>query len=138
MLKIPAAILDRVRSYAAAAFPEECCGILLGETGGESREVISAIPCDNAHPAPRTHYGIAPADLVSAQRHARASGQQIVGFYHSHPRHPALPSPADQADAFWQGCSYLIISVSPQGAAEVDSFCCVAKQKLIPEKLELI
>jgi proteasome lid subunit RPN8/RPN11 len=62
---------------------------------------------DSAH----NRYNIEPVDLLRAQREGRARGIDIVGFYHSHPDHPAFWSPTDLAEAHWYGCVYVITSV---------------------------
>ena len=69
---------------------------------------------DSAH----NRYHIAPQELMAAQRAGRKKGLEIVGFYHSHPDHPAQWSQTDFAEAHWLGCSYVITAVA-QGRAEV-------------------
>ncbi len=138
MLTIPRRISEQIRRDAHAAFPEECCGILLGRLlEPDRREVVAAIPCRNAHPQPTTHYVIAPEELIAAQRGAREQGGVIVGFYHSHPSHPAEASPTDQADAYWKGCSYLILGVR-ESALEMESHGCAEENILLPEPMEII
>jgi proteasome lid subunit RPN8/RPN11 len=68
--------------------------------------------------SPATRYAIDPRELLRAERIARGRGEQIVGFYHSHPDHPARWSPTDLAEAHWLGCSYVITRVA-QGRAQV-------------------
>ena len=67
-------------------------------------------------------YNIAPEELVKIQRQARGLGLDIVGFYHSHPDHPAQWSQTDFAEAHWVGCSYIITSVEKGKAAMTNSF----------------
>ncbi len=108
-------VLAEIEAHAVREFPAECCGVLLGRrisTEGGQREVLRAQPCRNASPRPETSYLIAPAELIAAQREARELGLAIVGFYHSHPRRSAVPSVEDLAQAEWDHCSYVIISVS--------------------------
>ena len=138
MLTIPRDISEQIRRDAHAAFPEECCGILLGRVvEPDRREVLAAIPCRNAHPQPGMHYSIAADELIEAQRDARDRHFAIVGFYHSHPSQPAEASSTDQADAYWKGCSYLILGVN-EGGLEMESHVCAAEQILVPEPLEII
>ncbi len=73
---------------------------------------------DSAH----NRYNIAPQELVKIQRQARGLGLDIVGFYHSHPDHPAQWSPTDFAEAHWIGCSYVITAVEHGKAAITNSF----------------
>ena len=138
MLIIPREISEQLRRDAHAAFPEECCGILLGRAvEPERREVLAAIPCRNAHPQPGMHYSIAADELIAAQRDARDRSCAIVGFYHSHPSQPADASPTDQADAYWKNCSYLILGVN-DGVPEMESHVCEAEQILVREPFEII
>ena len=73
---------------------------------------------DSAH----NRYQIAPQELVKIQRQARARGLDIVGFYHSHPDHPAQWSKTDFAEAHWLGCSYVITAVANGVAQQTNSF----------------
>ena len=73
---------------------------------------------DSAH----NRYHIAPQELVSIQRQARERELDIVGFYHSHPDHPARWSPTDFDEAHWLGCSYVITSVEHGKAVLTNSF----------------
>ena len=84
-----------LREHARRAYPEECCGALLGQLGspdGESASVRAVQPIDNARADERRRrYLVEPADYLSAERTARALGLALLGFYHSHPDHPAVP-----------------------------------------------
>ncbi len=97
--QVSSAVLERILAEAAAAAPRECCGILLGD----GAEVRALEPARNVHPAPKTHFEIDPRALIDAHRAARRGGPQVVGYYHSHPRGPAAPSPTDQAMAARDG-----------------------------------
>lgn len=98
-LQTTRSVMDQILAEAATAHPRECCGILLG-----NGETIGALePADNVHPAPKTHFEIDPRALIDAHRAARRGGSQVVGYYHSHPRGPAAPSPTDQAMAARDG-----------------------------------
>jgi proteasome lid subunit RPN8/RPN11 len=139
MLIIPLAISEELHRHAEDAYPQECCGILLGLfRDSDHRETLIAIPCRNSHPEPRTHYSVAPEDLVRSQRSAREQGLTVVGFYHSHPSHPAEASSTDSAEAFWQGCSYVIVGATADGGAELRSSFCTEEQILVPEPLQII
>jgi proteasome lid subunit RPN8/RPN11 len=103
-------IAPALLAQAAAAFPNECCGILLG-----AGACITAIqPAANIHPRPATHFEIAPAALIAAHRTARGGGPQVIGYYPSHPRGPAAPSATDRALAAGDGRVWAII-----GAGEI-------------------
>ena len=119
--------LLRLRSPARPRrrdLPHECCGVLLGnptpETATSVHQIVRAgnTRTDSAH----NRYNIAPQELVKIQRQARGLGLDIVGFYHSHPDHPAQWSTTDFAEAHWIGCSYVITSVEKGKAAITNSF----------------
>ena len=100
----------------------EGCGILLGHTASGCRSVVSAFRADNAHPQPLRRYSIDPKQVIAAQKLARDQGMDIVGFYHSHPDHPAQYSETDLAEAHWLDCSYVITSVEQRHACQTKSF----------------
>src|SRR5581483_3190625 len=123
MLKIPKAVFETLREHGEATYPHECCGVLLGTMDGETRTVSSAVRCGNTRAdSPQNRYNIDPKELVRIQREGRDRGEDIVGFYHSHPDHPAHWSQTDLADAHWIGCSYVITSVEKGKAAVTNSF----------------
>ena len=119
MLKITANDYTAIRHHGEETYPYECCGVLLGQIDGEVRTVTSTAPCQNTRTdSPQNRYHIDPRELVRAQREARERGLDIVGFYHSHPDHPARWSPTDLEEAHWIGCSYVITRVA-QGKADL-------------------
>lgn len=124
MLKLSREIYDQIRRHGESTYPYECCGALLGSNGeGDAREVLLAIPTQNVCiGSPQYRYQIAPEDLIHLQITAREKGMEILGFYHSHPDHPAHWSKTDLAEAHWIGCSYLITSVIRSGAEQTNSF----------------
>ena len=110
--------LAAVTRRAAAAFPAECCGLLLGRPeGGETVRVERVEPCVNRARDRHGRFTISPAALMAAYRLARDRGERVVGTYHSHPRGPAVPSDLDRASA-WPGASYLIVGLGEGGARE--------------------
>jgi proteasome lid subunit RPN8/RPN11 len=114
---------EALQRHAESAYPEECCGVLVGTIIASARHVHAIITCRNIRSADaHTRYEINPAELVRVQREARESGMEILGFYHSHPDHPAQPSSTDIAHAHWIGCSYVIISINRGQATETRSF----------------
>jgi proteasome lid subunit RPN8/RPN11 len=116
--------LEQLRRHGEQSYPQECCGVLVGEfdpAGG--RKVRGVLCCGNAHAdSPQNRYEIAPAELVRIQCEARLAGHEIVGFYHSHPDWPARWSGTDLAEAHWTGCSYVITSVEAGRASATSSF----------------
>lgn len=123
MLRIAAADYDAIRRHSEETYPFECCGILLGTFASDARRVQRALRCQNAESdSPSTRYEIDAHELVRAQREAREQGLEIVGFYHSHPDHPARCSPTDLEQAHWIGCSYVITRVENGESVETRSF----------------
>jgi proteasome lid subunit RPN8/RPN11 len=114
--------LDDLRRHGEADWPRESCGVLLGRAAGGDREVTRALPCRNAHPEPEHRYQLDPAELLAAVRSARAGGEEVVGFYHSHPHGPARPTATDLREAWWTGCAYAVTDLSGGRAAETRSF----------------
>ena len=141
MLKISPSDYDTIRRHGEETYPQECCGILIGTLEGDTRTVRGTIPCNNISDSPQTRYDIDPRELIRAQRDAHDRGLDIVGFYHSHPDHPAQWSPTDLDQAHWIGCSYVIIGVEKGQAAWINSFALTgtaeedksfAREELIP------
>src|SRR2546423_463132 len=114
---------EAIRKHGEETYPHECCGVLLGRFSGDDRIVETTVRCGNTRTdSPHNRYHIAPQELVRIQRQAREQGLDIVGFYHSHPDHPAQPSSTDLAEAHWIGCSYVITSVQQGKAVLTNSF----------------
>jgi proteasome lid subunit RPN8/RPN11 len=118
---------DAIREHSEETYPHECCGVLVGhsltENSGAINEVHDAIRAGNTRTdSAHNRYSIAPQELVRIQRTARERGLEIVGFYHSHPDHPAQWSPTDFAEAHWIGCSYVITAVEKGAARQTNSF----------------
>src|ERR1700758_3353319 len=123
MLKISKIEFDSIRRHGEETYPHECCGVFLGHFDNEDRSVNKIVRCGNTRSdSPHNRYHIAPQELVRVQRQAREEGLEIVGFYHSHPDHPARWSQTDLAEAHWIGCSYVITSVEKGRAAITNSF----------------
>ena len=112
---LPQTLRDQMRQHAQATYPEECCGLLLGR----DRSILHALPANNtADPAHRrTTYAIDPRDILRADHDARAKNLDILGYYHSHPDHRAVPSAADRAPA-WEGVLYIIVPVTATEAGQ--------------------
>ncbi len=123
MLKINQHDYNAIRQHGEETYPHECCGVLLGRSGEDSRTVERTVRCGNTRfDSPHNRYHIAPQELVRIQRQAREAGLEIVGFYHSHPDHPARWSQIDLAEAHWIGCSYVITSVEKGTPKITNSF----------------
>jgi len=144
MLKLSRAAYDALRRHGEETYPYECCGVLLGRISddGGTRVVTSAARCGNTRTdSPHNRYNIDPRELVRIQRVGRERGEEIVGFYHSHPDHPPRWSSTDLAEAHWIGCSYVITSVEKGKAAATNSFELAGSdesdKRLVEEKLEV-
>ena len=96
-----------VRAHGASTFPHECCGALLGREG-VAQEAF-ALP-NTTEEGPRRRFLVRPDDYRVAEKRAREQGLDLLGFYHSHPDHPAVPSQYD-LDHAWPSFSYVIVSV---------------------------
>ncbi|MBE9138158.1 M67 family metallopeptidase [Nodosilinea sp. LEGE 07088] len=153
-----------IAQVAANSYPRECCGLLVGRLGRgaiaaaeadpDCRQVVEVIALENAwasslleytdpqtahaasHSA-RDRYWIDPADLLRVQQSARESGLAIVGIYHSHPDHPAVPSECDRALA-WPVYSYVIISVIEGQAVDLKSWRLDDDDQFQPEPVKMI
>ena len=119
MLRVGFKDYEALRAHGAETYPHECCGVLLGHAGAGANEVTEIVRAGNTRvDSAHNRYNIAPGELIKIQRQARNAGLDIVGFYHSHPDHPAMWSATDIAEAHWLGCSYVITRVA-EGMAEV-------------------
>jgi proteasome lid subunit RPN8/RPN11 len=152
MIQLSQSAYVSLRQHGEETYPYECCGVLLGqfddggaEAGSEARsKTVSCIArCGNTRQdSPHNRYHIDPRDLIRIQRKGRERGGDIVGFYHSHPDHPAEWSPTDLAEAHWFGCSYVITSVEKGMATITNSFELAgsdeADKKFVGEPMEVI
>jgi len=103
--------LEGIRRHAEASYPEECCGVLIGTLEGDRSDVERVVSVGNEREESRhNRYLISPETVLAAHKEARALGCDVIGYYHSHPDHPARPSEFDREHA-WPGMSYLIVSV---------------------------
>jgi len=118
-LLISARHVHDLHLHSMATYPEECCGILMGRHGkdpdaraqSDRATVERILSAQNVADGNRENrYLIAPKTLLAAHREARSLGLDIVGYYHSHPNHPAEPSKLDRENA-WPGVSYVIVAV---------------------------
>jgi proteasome lid subunit RPN8/RPN11 len=142
MLKLPQSAYDALRRHGEETYPHECCGVLLGQMDDGVRTVTFVARAvntrtDSAH----NRYSIDPRELVRIQREGRERGEDIIGFYHSHPDHPAQWSQTDLAEAHWFACSYVITAVEKGKAAVTNSFELTGvdedDKRLVDEKVEV-
>lgn len=113
-LVLSARHLVAIERHAAATYPEECCGVLVGRAldGAEPGSLVEQVlPARNDRQDSRENRFLIPPEVIlAAHKEARAQGLDVVGYYHSHPDHPAVPSAFDREHA-WPGLSYLIVAV---------------------------
>jgi proteasome lid subunit RPN8/RPN11 len=123
VIAVPAAVLEAIRSHGRETYPEECCGGLLGlllEDRGV--RIVRAEAIANASREQRERrYAVDPRDYLRLERSASEQGLALVGFYHSHPDHPAAPSEYDREHAF-PFLHYLILSVANGRPGEATSW----------------
>jgi len=123
MLRLNFQDYETLRAHGEQTYPHECCGVLLGRNIDGINIVETTVQAGNTRTdSAHNRYHIAPVELIRIQRQARARSLDIVGFYHSHPDHPAQWSSTDIAEAHWLGCSYIITSVAQGRAGETNSF----------------
>ena len=130
-LTIPLTLYNQLRQHGEATYPHECCGVLIGAFAEAGGKIVKAIvQCGNTRTdSPENRYHISPTELVRIQREAILAGYDIVGFYHSHPDHPARWSVTDLAEAHWTGCSYVITSVENGRALLTNSFLLLGQEE---------
>jgi proteasome lid subunit RPN8/RPN11 len=143
MLKIGKSHYEAIRRHGEETYPHECCGVLLGQMEDDARIVTSTARAGNTRTdSAHNRYNIDPKELVRIQRQARERNEDIIGFYHSHPDHPAEWSQTDLAEAHWFGCSYVITSVEKGKAVLTNSFELAGSdegdKKLLDEAVEVI
>ena len=123
-LAVSAADMEAIGRHAERTYPEECCGFLLGrapapasasEGGAGAAAGVTLVervaPAANERQDSRhNRFVMSPETVLAAHKEARAAGLAVVGYYHSHPDHPAEPSEFDREHA-WPGLSYLIVAV---------------------------
>jgi proteasome lid subunit RPN8/RPN11 len=106
---------------ALAAYPQECCGLLLGERAADREQVAAVVPAENRYAEPRRGFELAPDAVACALAQERRGGRAVVGVYHSHPDGTATPSTRDEREA-WPGWSYLIVPISGGACGEPRAF----------------
>jgi len=144
-----------MRQHGERDYPSECCGVLLGKAQGEVKLVAEVVALKNLRREPsraqeflpvddpareteRNRFLVDPLEQLRVEKEARARSLEVLGYYHSHPDHPARPSAYDREHA-WPWYSYVIVSVE-QGIAK-DLTCWVLAEDeamLHPQPVEVI
>ena len=117
MTTLPQTLFDEIERHGREAYPEECVGALIGTVAadGAARTVERLFPIDNRSDENRKRrYLVSPLDYLAAERAADAAGKTLLGFYHSHPEHPAEPSATD-LDLAQPNFVYVIVSIRRTG-----------------------
>jgi len=115
---------SEIAAHGEHDYPHECCGLLLGSFAAGGIKTISEVyPISNAREekAKRNRFLIHPEELMRGERYAQQKGLEVVGFYHSHPDHPAVPSGYD-LDHAWPVFSYIVVSISAGVARNLRSW----------------
>jgi proteasome lid subunit RPN8/RPN11 len=122
-IRLTAPILDIIRRHGAATYPNECCGALVGTLGDDGVvDVLDALPLPNTtEEGPRRRFLVRGSDYRQAESSARERDADLLGFYHSHPDHPAQPSSYDLEHA-WPNFSYVIVAVSHGSPQQIRSW----------------
>ena len=141
-LVLSADLCRQIEAEAAAAYPNECCGILIGRdvssqaAGGSSRRVVDRLePGRNTFEAGEQYhrFSIDPLQQLKAEKAAAAEGRAVLGFYHSHPDHPARPSEYDREHG-WPFYSYVIVSVTKGKPDDMTSWVLDERSKRFREQ----
>ena len=123
MIRIGENQLAQIRDHGVRDYPYECCGLLLGRYYEDGKLVSETYPISNAREesAKRNRFLIEPHELMQGERYARSKDLEVVGFYHSHPDSPAVPSQYDLEHA-WPTYSYIIVSTRANEAGDLFSW----------------
>ncbi|HEY6554907.1 MAG TPA: M67 family metallopeptidase [Vicinamibacteria bacterium] len=115
-MKIAQALVEKMLAHARSGYPNEACGMFLGRPAGAGPALVEdVVPVENRETEkPRVRYAIAPEDHIRIDRDARLRGLEILGYFHSHPDHPARPSETDRqraADTLSDGVIHVVVGV---------------------------
>ena len=111
-LTVTGGVDEAIRAHGQETYPHECCGALVGR----DNQVTAVVPLPNTtEEGPRRRFLVRPSDYREAERRASELGAELLGFYHSHPDHPARPSQYD-LDHAWPTFAYIIVAVAGASA----------------------
>ena len=139
MIRIPERLLATIRGHGRESYNDEACGVMFGGFEGEEKNVQHVQPLHNSRDGQRhRRFLITPQDYRRAESEASARGWTLLGFYHSHPDHPAFPSRYDLDHAF-PVFSYVIVSVQKGEPTEIRSFVMKEDRSAFdPEELKAV
>jgi proteasome lid subunit RPN8/RPN11 len=144
-LSINEAVVEKIRQHGAESYPNECCGALLGRDADAemvparaAREVLEIFRLVNRREdSPRNRFFVTAEDARDADKVAQAQGLDLIGWYHSHPDHPARPSEYDREHA-WPWYSYIIVSVQSGNPRDMTSWRLQDDRSVfVPEEVEI-
>ncbi len=137
-------LAEGIRRHGAETYPHECCGALLGRdpafgASERPREVLALFSLVNRRDdSPRNRFSVSAEDVLAAEKAAREQNLDLIGWYHSHPDHPARPSEYDREHA-WPWYSYIIVSVQAGAPAEMTSWRLADDRSgFAPEMIEMM
>jgi proteasome lid subunit RPN8/RPN11 len=119
--------IGQIEREGAAAYPNECCGAMLGrdvaDDSGVRRVVARLAPLSNSFAADEQYhrFSLDPRELMQLEKGAAEAGLAVLGFYHSHPNHPARPSETDRRHA-WPFYSYVIVAIANRQPIDLTSW----------------
>lgn len=123
MIFLDAQHIQEMETHGKEAYPEECCGAMLGHmTENGDKTVVKLVRIENSSAQNRhRRFEVTAGDYMRLEKEAKQLSLQLLGFYHTHPDHPAEPSQTDLQYA-WPFFSYIILSVRNGKASEMNSF----------------
>lgn len=136
---VPTSVLDDLRVHAADAYPEECCGILVGRRHVDAVLVHRELPCSNAVSGAErgSRFAIHPRALLDVIKGLRDTEESVVGFYHSHPDAAARLSTTDLTFVgLWPETVWLVLAVGRDGTQEARAWW-LPSANAAPSPLEL-
>lgn len=122
MIRLPQELAGRIREVARAAYPEECCGLMIGHREGDLLVIDEIAESVNLSASPRDSFEIDLRLRLTLQKALRGTGRDIVGHYHSHPDAPAAPSERDRAQAWEPDMIWLIAGVTEGKVGDLAAF----------------
>ena len=136
MIRLGAETIAAIREHGRAAYPEECCGALLGTGDGAARVTRVERIENSSREEKRRRYVVAPLEYARVERMADADGLSVLGFYHSHPDHPAVPSEYDREHGL-PFFHYVVLAVGPESSGEIASYL-LSEDRGVFEREELV
>lgn len=122
MIRLNRALLDALAREAATAYPNECCGLLVGRKDGMDWLTEEVVPSANLSDDPATSFEVDTALRLRLQKELRGSARRVIGHYHSHPDGAAEPSARDRARAWEADMVWLIVAVEAGVPGAIEAY----------------